>query len=85
MDRNGSTSNSEHQSQVHHDAADEKQESENVDESPISSAQPRKPDYTTIGAAIRRRMEKFSWDHVRALFATKKLAWSTSLLIIIWG
>jgi hypothetical protein len=27
----------------------------------------------------------YTVDHVRALFKTKKLAWSTSLLISIWG
>src|SRR5712671_6705809 len=31
--------------------------------------------------------ESSAWraEHVRALFATKKMAWSTSLLICIWG
>jgi len=27
----------------------------------------------------------FSGSHVKALFATSKMAWSTSLLILIWG
>ena len=27
----------------------------------------------------------FSGSHVKALFATRKMAWSTSLLIVIWG
>ena len=40
---------------------------------------------TSALAAIRRQLRKFNGDHVRALFATKKLAWSTSLLIVIWG
>ena len=40
---------------------------------------------TSVLAAVRRQFRKFSGDHVRALFATPKLAWSTSLLIIIWG
>lgn len=40
---------------------------------------------TSAIAAVRRQLRKFSGDHVRALFATRKLAWSTSLLIIIWG
>jgi hypothetical protein len=28
---------------------------------------------------------KFTIDHVKALFATRKMAWSTSLLIALWG
>ena len=28
---------------------------------------------------------RFSGSHVKPLFATKKMAWSTSLLIVIWG
>lgn len=40
---------------------------------------------TSAIAAIRRQLRKFSGDHIRALFATRKLAWSTSLLIVIWG
>lgn len=27
----------------------------------------------------------FSGSHIKPLFATKKMAWSTSLLIVIWG
>lgn len=27
----------------------------------------------------------FSGSHIKALFATRKMAWSTSLLIVIWG
>ena len=41
-------------------------------------------DMSVLGA-IRRQMSKFSRDHVRALFVTKKLAWSTSVLIVLWG
>lgn len=26
-----------------------------------------------------------TWIHVKALFATRKIAWSTSLLIFLWG
>ena len=39
----------------------------------------------SVLGAIRRQMSKFSGDHVRALFVTKKLAWSTSVLIVLWG
>ena len=40
---------------------------------------------TSARAAIERQLSKFSMDHVRSLFATRKLAWSTSLLIVLWG
>lgn len=36
-------------------------------------------------AALKRKLEKVNLTHVRALFATPKLAWSTSLIILIWG
>lgn len=31
------------------------------------------------------RNSNLSSSHIKALFATKKMAWSTSLLIVIWG
>jgi hypothetical protein len=38
---------------------------------------------------IRRRIlstsSSFTFNHVKALFVTRKMAWSTSLLIAIWG
>lgn len=37
------------------------------------------------GDAIKRRMELVSLEHVRPLFATKKLAWSTGGLMLIWA
>jgi hypothetical protein len=40
---------------------------------------------TSATGAFKRQLEKVNGDHVRALFATRKLALSTSLLIIIWG
>ena len=39
----------------------------------------------SVAAAIRRNMEHLKGDHVKSLFATRKLALSTSLLIIIWA
>ena len=36
-------------------------------------------------AALKRKLEKVNLTHVRALFATPKLAWSTSLIILIWA
>ena len=41
-------------------------------------------DTSTFGA-LRRTMSRFGWDHITPLFKTRKLAWSTSLLITLWG
>jgi len=40
---------------------------------------------TSAKAAALRKMQKFDTGHVRSLFATRKLAWSTSLLIALWA
>ncbi|KAG8880325.1 hypothetical protein FRB97_000938 [Tulasnella sp. 331] len=40
---------------------------------------------TSAAAAIKRNTEKFQSNHIKALFASAKLAWSTSLIISIWG
>lgn len=40
---------------------------------------------TSALGAVRRTLAAFSLDHVKALFATRQLAWSTSLLIVIWA
>ncbi|KAH9008842.1 MFS general substrate transporter [Lactarius deliciosus] len=40
---------------------------------------------TSALSAARRTLKSFGWDHVTPLFQTRKLAWSTSLLIIVWG
>lgn len=40
---------------------------------------------TSAKAAALRKLKKFDTGHVKSLFATKKLAWSTSLLITVWG
>ena len=37
------------------------------------------------GAALRRNLTKLDSNHVKSLFATRKLAWSTSLLVALWG
>ena len=36
-------------------------------------------------AALKRKLEKVNLAHVRALFTTPKLAWSTSLIMLIWA
>ncbi|KAL3426927.1 MFS-type transporter PB1E7.08c 4 [Phlyctema vagabunda] len=35
--------------------------------------------------AIKRKLEKINLTHVRALFASPKLAWSTSLIMSVWA
>ena len=40
---------------------------------------------TTAFAAAKRKLEKFNFTHVRSLYRTKKLAFSTSLTILLWG
>lgn len=40
---------------------------------------------TSAYGAVVRKLSKFDLGHVKPLFATRKLAYSTSLLIILWG
>lgn len=40
---------------------------------------------TDAAAALRRKLEKVNAEHVRALFRTRKLAYSTSLIMAIWA
>ncbi|KAL4072456.1 major facilitator superfamily domain-containing protein [Scleroderma yunnanense] len=40
---------------------------------------------TSAKAAAMRKLSKFDANHVRPLFATRKLAFSTSILIILWA
>jgi MFS family permease len=40
---------------------------------------------TSGKAAVLRTVERFSLDHVKALFATPRLAYSSTLIIILWG
>jgi hypothetical protein len=39
----------------------------------------------SASAAVKRNLEKFNLSHVRGLFRTSKLAFSTSLTILLWG
>ncbi|KAH9949810.1 MFS general substrate transporter [Amylocystis lapponica] len=39
----------------------------------------------SVRAAVLRKVRKFSGEHVKSLFATKKLAYSTTLLIVVWA
>lgn len=49
-------------------------------ESPRISAM----DTSRLGA-LHRILREFGWSHITPLFKTRKLAWSTSLLITLWG
>lgn len=40
---------------------------------------------TSAKGAVSRQLSKFSGNHVKSLFATRKLAYSTTLLIILWA
>jgi hypothetical protein len=40
---------------------------------------------TDTAAALKRKLEKVNLTHVRALFATKKLAFSTSMIMLVWA
>jgi MFS family permease len=40
---------------------------------------------TDAATALKRRLEKINLTHVRALFATKKLAFSTSTIMLVWA
>lgn len=40
---------------------------------------------TTASAAVKRSLQKLDSSHIKALFATKKLAYSTSLITAVWA
>jgi hypothetical protein len=40
---------------------------------------------TDASAAIKRKLELLKFTHVKALFANRKLAYSTSLIMAVWG
>lgn len=39
----------------------------------------------SAGAALKRRLQKLNLTHVRALFATRRLAFSTAMIMVVWG
>jgi MFS family permease len=39
----------------------------------------------TAAAAVKRNLEKVNFTHIKALFATKKLAFSTSIITLVWA
>ncbi|MCJ1311148.1 hypothetical protein MMC25_004818 [Agyrium rufum] len=40
---------------------------------------------TDAAAILKRRLQKINFSHIRSLFATPKLAYSTSLIMLIWA
>ena len=40
---------------------------------------------TSTKGALLRQLEKFDASHIKALFATPKLAWSSTLVISLWA
>lgn len=40
---------------------------------------------TDAAAALKRKLEKLDLTHVKALFATRKLGFSTSLIMLVWA
>ncbi|KAF9697423.1 hypothetical protein EKO04_004949 [Ascochyta lentis] len=40
---------------------------------------------TTASAAVKRNLQKLDASHVKALFATRKLAYSTCLITVVWA
>jgi MFS family permease len=40
---------------------------------------------TTTSAAVKRNLQKLDASHIKALFATRKLAFSTSIITLIWA
>jgi hypothetical protein len=40
---------------------------------------------TTAAAAVKRNLQKLDASHIKPLFATKKLAFSTTLITLIWA
>lgn len=61
----------------------------NVKERYDGNGDPEKTQATTSDTsalgAVRRTLRSFGWEHITPLFQTRKLALSTSLLVIIWG
>ena len=48
-------------------------------------AGPNTAQRATATAAIQRNLEKVNLTHIKALFATRKLAFSTSLITLVWA
>ena len=58
---------------------------ESIDGTATSAGEGEHVEGTHVGSIVRQHLSKFDSNHVYPLFATRKLAFSTSLLIILWG
>jgi hypothetical protein len=57
----------------------------NVEKTAEESGQGESKMDTSAKAAVARKLKILNWQHVKSLFATRKLAYSTTLLMIVWG
>ncbi|KAL8696948.1 MAG: hypothetical protein Q9201_007395 [Fulgogasparrea decipioides] len=70
---------------VHKVAAKNKTTSSLVIEDLLFHDQASHQQGTNAAAALKRKLEKVNLTHVRALFRTRRLAYSTSLIMCIWA
>jgi len=59
------------------------EELKNIDEAAAKTAE--QPQGHHVGSVLQQHLHKFDSNHLYPLFATRKLAYSTSLLIILWA
>lgn len=70
---------------VHKIAARNKKTSSLTVEDLTNLNDPDQQQGTHARAALKRRLEKINLEHVRALFRTRKLAFSTSITVTVWA
>lgn len=63
----------------------ELKDAESVDGTAASAGEGEHVEGNRVGGIVRQHLSKLDSNHVYPLFATRKLAVSTSLLIILWG
>lgn len=64
----------------------ELKDAESVDGTSASEGERERVEGNHVGSIVRQHLSrKFESNHVYPLFATRKLAFSTSILIILWG
>ena len=63
----------------------ELKDAESVDGTATSAGEGEHVEGNHDGSIVRQHLTKFDSNHVYPLFATRKLAFSTSVLIILWG
>ena len=63
----------------------ELKDAESIDGTATSTGEGEHVEGNHVRSIVRQHLSKFDSNHVYPLFATRKLAFSTSLLIILWG